>query len=228
MKCFDRINELHQQGRTIIFITHDLATVERLCNRVLLLRRGQVIASGSAKDVVRQYQEGNSSYRPSEEHEVAQGVLSREAEFSSVSFLDVDGRPAAAFRTGAPLKVRASYVTHKPVPDAIIEVFIYSMIDGNYGPWCQLTTASYDGEGMPLDVGPGAVEFEVDALGVMPGIYNVSATITHKDQPIGTSIDWQNQCLAIRVDPGQVIRGTFFTPHRWHSVAPDSAPRPGA
>ena len=36
-KCLDRINELHRQGRTIVFISHDLAAVERLCGRVLLL-----------------------------------------------------------------------------------------------------------------------------------------------------------------------------------------------
>ena len=46
VKCLDRVNELHRQGRTIVFISHDLGAVERLCGRVLLLERGQVVADG--------------------------------------------------------------------------------------------------------------------------------------------------------------------------------------
>src|SRR6266498_2021833 len=56
-KCVNRINELHRQGRTIVFISHDLAAVERLCDRVLLLNRGQISADGSARDVIRKYED---------------------------------------------------------------------------------------------------------------------------------------------------------------------------
>src|SRR3954469_10217321 len=47
-KCLDRINELHRQGRTIVFISHDLGAVERLCGRVLLMNHGRIEAEGSA------------------------------------------------------------------------------------------------------------------------------------------------------------------------------------
>ena len=56
-KCLDRINRLHGEGRTIVFVSHDLVSVERLCGRVLLLNHGQVIASGSARDVIETYWE---------------------------------------------------------------------------------------------------------------------------------------------------------------------------
>ena len=225
VKCFDRINEMHQQGRTIIFITHDLAAVERLCDRVLLLRRGQLVANGPARDVVRQYQEGISCYTPSQQGFVAQTNLSHEAVITSVSCHDADGRETAVFRTGSLVRVRASFVTHTPLPDGIIRIYVYSMIDGQYGPWFELTTASHDGGGMALEAGPGVVEFEVDALNFMPGIYYLTATIVHEDQPAGTAIEWQNQCLTLRVEPGRVIRGTFFTPHRWYVLPREQAPK---
>src|SRR5215831_11872786 len=54
-KCLDRVRTLRQEGRTIIFISHDLNSVEALCDRVLLMQRGEVIANGSPSEVIGQY-----------------------------------------------------------------------------------------------------------------------------------------------------------------------------
>ena len=54
-KCLDRVNELRKSGRTIIFISHDLNAVERMCDRVLLMQRGEIIANGPPVDVIEQY-----------------------------------------------------------------------------------------------------------------------------------------------------------------------------
>src|SRR5882672_413334 len=55
-KCLDRIAELRRSGCTIVFISHDLAAVYRLCDRALLLHHGTVFADGLAREVVDQYQ----------------------------------------------------------------------------------------------------------------------------------------------------------------------------
>jgi ABC-type glutathione transport system ATPase component len=54
-KCFDRVRALQREGRTIIFISHDLGAVEALCDRVLLMQRGEVIADGLPDEVIEQY-----------------------------------------------------------------------------------------------------------------------------------------------------------------------------
>jgi len=54
-KCLDRVSALRQAGRTIIFISHDLSAVEALCDRVLLMQRGEVIADGPPSEVIGQY-----------------------------------------------------------------------------------------------------------------------------------------------------------------------------
>jgi hypothetical protein len=116
--------------------------------------------------------------------------------------------------------MRVSYVAHAPIPDAVVEVYVYSLIDRSYGHWCQLTTASRDGQGLAMQPGAGAVEFEVDELSFLPGMYYVSATIVHREQAIGSAIDWQHQCLTLRIDPGRFIRGSLYMPHRWRPVPP--------
>jgi ABC-type polysaccharide/polyol phosphate transport system ATPase subunit len=228
LKCLDRINELHRQGRTIVFISHDLGSVERLCRRAILLQRGEVIATGAAPDVIAAYHELGSDYTPSDPQALAQAILSREVKITSVTCHGIDGRPATVFRTGSSALVRLDYVAEAPVTDAIFEIYVYSLVDGAYGPWCQITTASRDGRGMALESGAGTVEFEVEELSFLPGMYYVSATVVHTDQPLGTAIDWQNQCLALRVDQGRFVRGTFYMPHRWRSLPPPASPASGS
>ena len=54
-KCIQRIKELETAGTTIVFISHDLGAVERLCQRVILMRKGQIASEGQPRDVIREY-----------------------------------------------------------------------------------------------------------------------------------------------------------------------------
>ncbi|MEI6613395.1 MAG: ABC transporter ATP-binding protein [Chrysiogenales bacterium] len=56
-KCLDKINEFRRNGKTIIFVSHDLATVERICDEVIWLKKGQVEMRGYPKRVVDAYLE---------------------------------------------------------------------------------------------------------------------------------------------------------------------------
>jgi lipopolysaccharide transport system ATP-binding protein len=54
-KCLERVHELQASGKTIIFISHDLNAVERMCDRVLLMQHGELIADGPPGDVIDKY-----------------------------------------------------------------------------------------------------------------------------------------------------------------------------
>src|SRR6266436_1518852 len=56
-KCLSRIAELKEDGRTLVFISHDLAAVEALCERVLLMEGGRLISDGPARQVIDEYQQ---------------------------------------------------------------------------------------------------------------------------------------------------------------------------
>jgi len=219
-KCLDRINELHRQGRTIVFISHDLGAVERLCGRVLLMNHGRIEAEGGAREVIAKYQAVGAAYSSSGQQEIGDTILTREAEITSVACEDARKKGSGVFRTGSPLKVRLDYVVHQPVVDAVIEVYIFPVLTGASGPWCQMTT----GDGMRLEPGRGAVEFDVEELGFHPGMYHISATIVHAGQALGTAIDYQNQCLTLRVDAGVPRRGNFHMPHRWRPLPVPESP----
>jgi ABC-type polysaccharide/polyol phosphate transport system ATPase subunit len=58
-KCFDVFNDLRDQGKTIIFVTHDMASMQRFCHRALLLERGTPLYLGEPHEVADRYLELN-------------------------------------------------------------------------------------------------------------------------------------------------------------------------
>jgi ABC-type polysaccharide/polyol phosphate transport system ATPase subunit len=214
LKCLDRINELHQHGRTIVFISHDLGAVERLCEHVLLMERGQVAAYGPAREITTKYLElgarlGSSAGSPS--------TGTPQAEITSVTCHAAAHRDAP-LRTGHPVVVRVEYVAREPIPNAIVEIYFAPVDGGVYAPWCQLTTAALDGAGAHLETGRGVVEFEVEALALQPDLYFATATI-RDSVATETTVDRKIRCLTLKVEPGTGARGGYYMPHRWRQSA---------
>jgi len=54
-KCADKMNEFRKQGKTIIFVSHGLEAVKKLCNRCLLLNNGRVASMGDTEKVINDY-----------------------------------------------------------------------------------------------------------------------------------------------------------------------------
>jgi ABC-type polysaccharide/polyol phosphate transport system ATPase subunit len=56
-KCFDVFNRMREEGRTIVFVTHDMGAVTRFCHRAMLLERGDMVSIGDPRDVADRYLE---------------------------------------------------------------------------------------------------------------------------------------------------------------------------
>jgi len=56
-KCLERMNGFRRQGKTIVFVSHDLVAVKSLCSRALLLDHGSILAEGPPEEVTIRYQE---------------------------------------------------------------------------------------------------------------------------------------------------------------------------
>ena len=214
-KCFQRVSELQKNGVTIVFVSHDLTSVEMICDRVLLLNRGRIEMAGEAHEVTTTYQRLYGSVLPppppSEMEAESKGI-----QITSVTFRNGDGRSGSAFRTGNPLEVCLTFDVHRPVEDVIFQVFYYSA-DGRFH--CQYTTA-VEGQPINLETGTGMVTFISAELGLQPGIYYADATV--KRRGASEDIDWLYRCATLRIDPGKIVAGKFYTPHEWHLVQGNS------
>lgn len=56
-KCLKKIVEFKKKGKTIVYVSHDLGTVERICDRVFLLDNGELVSEGKPVDVISEYHE---------------------------------------------------------------------------------------------------------------------------------------------------------------------------
>jgi lipopolysaccharide transport system ATP-binding protein len=54
-KCLGKMGEVAKEGRTVLFVSHNMATIQRLCHSAMLLERGQVVARGAVSDVIQRY-----------------------------------------------------------------------------------------------------------------------------------------------------------------------------
>jgi ABC-type multidrug transport system ATPase subunit len=58
-KCFEQFHRLKAEGRTIVFVTHDMSAVERFCDRAMLLEKGELVTQGDPHAIARAYNELN-------------------------------------------------------------------------------------------------------------------------------------------------------------------------
>ena len=210
-KCLQRIDDLRRAGTTIVFISHDLGAVQRLCDRVLLMNHGAIAASGSPHDVINEYQRVNVGFvRPAPAGEQALG-RPKAAEVTSMRFFDLNGMETSACSTGSPLTARIEYFARERVSDCAFEAFFYT---GDRNLHCQFTTELSDRQ-IDLEPGAGVIEFSCDEIGLQPDLYYVDVTIKERGGTFGSDIDWQRGCTVLRVDPGTMVRGNFYMPHEW-------------
>ena len=106
-KCVDRVLGYKQQGKTIAFVSHSGASVERMCDRAVLLRQGEVEYDGETSEAIRRYQEllaGEEA--PAERAAGLREWGTGEARIEDVRIAGADGDPREDFVAGDPFVVR--------------------------------------------------------------------------------------------------------------------------
>src|SRR5919197_5606372 len=88
IRCYERIGELRRAGTTMLFISHDLASIERLSDRVMLMDHGRLVASGAPRDTVLQYQQLVASRSVSDVADAVVPSGTGVAPVGDVTFLD--------------------------------------------------------------------------------------------------------------------------------------------
>lgn len=202
-KCLDRIGELRKSGRTIVFVSHDLAAVYRLCDRAILLSRGQVLMDGSPRTVIDQYQ--HMAFAGQETSLADDLDPTKPAECTSISFSSPES--GGTVRTGYPMIARLGYRAGQTIPGAVFRISLY----WPSGYLCaQLTNESSDVP-VTLEPGTGTIEFHCPVLPVVAGVYRIDLSI----EANGNEIDLRQRCATLSVDSGKLASGDFYIENRW-------------
>ena len=204
-KCINRILELKNSGVTIVFISHDLGAVERICDRVLLMERGQIVGEGPAGEMCIEHL---TRLQPRPPDPASDGK--RLLEVTDLQLLDENGGSAVQFRTGHPFRARLTYTAHSSLEDTGFAIEFRSM-DEHVRSGFTLNGSS----GWSLRPGRGAVEISCEEMVLPPAVYHLDVRVSSAD---GRDLDLQHNYRTIHIDAGKPIHGHFYMPYKWKQV----------
>ena len=206
-KCFGKIFEFKQRGGTIVFVSHDASSVERLCDRAVLLKAGRVEFDGLTHEAIVAYHRLLADERdPAERGAGLREWGSGEARVVSVSLAGPDGQPREQFLAGEPLAMR---VRIEAEPELAAPRLSYEVRDE---AGLLLAGGIQDTAGLGWD-GGCAVRFDVDELPLADGRFHLRLGLADES---GEHLYHQlDDALAFVVYPAGEGRGLVRLEGRW-------------
>ena len=178
-KCFDVFNRMREEGRTIVFVTHDMGAVTRFCHRAMLLERGELVSIGDPRDVADRYLEIAFGRKVGYED---QDVGSARMGDGAARVIDVwlgderEERRAVAPQS-EPLTLRALVAFNTDVLDPAVSI---TLLNEHRQPVVVATTAEDHEETGGYKAGEWVVvAFSFHNM-LAPGRYHPILTITHR------------------------------------------------
>ncbi|MDD3604119.1 MAG: ABC transporter ATP-binding protein [Kiritimatiellae bacterium] len=206
LKCLDRIRDFQRRGKTLLFVSHALQTVEDFCDEVFLIHHGKLVARGDPSDTILQY---IRTYMGEGGYLYTQEFGSREVEITDVKMRDADGNESGTFVSGKPLHVDISYDAHKRVEKP---VFGFSLKTGNgfyvYGSNTQIEKCGPD-----FIEGKGTMRLTLDPLALMQGNFFLSLSVHSWDH--ATQYHRREDWYPFAVKNQSADLGIFRLSSRW-------------
>ena len=181
-KSLDRMEELQNSGATIIFVSHNIRQVERLCSRALLLDQGEVLSAGDTAEVTTEYyKEANERIARQRNIDLKKlpnaGRVMEDAvvDILGVRFLDETGKDCSEFVTGRPLTIEVEYNAHSRISD-VFACFGIATADSLY-------VSGFTNELNPRLLtleGNGRFRCMVKELPLLSGVYAVHLKLRNK------------------------------------------------
>jgi len=206
-KCFGKIFEFKQRGGTIVFVSHDASSVERLCDRAILLKAGRVEFDGPTHEAVVAYHRLLADERdPAERGAGLREWGSGEARVAAVELDGPDGSPRRQFLAGEPLALRVRIDAEPGLPAPCLS---YEVRDD---AGLLLAGGVQDTAELGWD-GGCAVRFDVDELPLADGRFHLRLGLA---DATGEHLYHQlDDALAFVVYPADGARGLVRLDGRW-------------
>lgn len=113
-KCLGKMGDVAGEGRTVLFVSHNMAAINRLCSRAILLNAGQLVADGSSNEVTGKYLSGEGEKGGSRSWELDSAPGTEALRLFSVKLLDENDSPVSVTDVRAKLRLRMEYLVNKP------------------------------------------------------------------------------------------------------------------
>jgi ABC-2 type transport system ATP-binding protein len=200
-KCFDAFARLHEEGRTIVLVTHALDTVREVCDAAVMLDHGRVHTIGAPDDVVREMRhrllQADPDFVPEEG--------TRELEIAAVA-IESEGGAQGTVRPGEGLTITIDVRSETPVSDPRVS---FAVVSDLHGPVIEARTSDLGVRIGPVD-GKKRIRFKIPPAPWRGGTYYVTVGV---DAPDGHLYHVQTQHYPLTVpEAGHASRSLGVRP----------------
>lgn len=170
-KCIQKIREISESGKTVLFVSHNMNTVRNLCSRCLVLDQGKLTYDGEVESAIQRYLSLDLSMDPARDLEHQRRIFHETGEMAHMTYIDLFGR--RVFEMGEVLRFRLRYRAIRALEQPCLRA----------GVWAADGMAAAIGF-VPLTgarEGENEVQICMDISRLLPGKYRLELVLTESD-----------------------------------------------
>jgi teichoic acid transport system ATP-binding protein len=211
LKCIDKLKAFKRQGKTILFVSHDVYSVRNFCDQAIWMMDGQIHLRGDVNTVTERYQDfmkygAENTDVPTVPKEVHKHILT----IDKVSFKDTSDRSTKDFTYGASISTVVEYTVHASMEGIVGGVAIY---DKQNTYICGLNT-KLDGQVLPSKPGKYQLILDYHNVNLLPGTYFVDVGFFEDSAVV--QLDYRSRASSFRITSGEYFaEGLMLLPHDW-------------
>jgi lipopolysaccharide transport system ATP-binding protein len=171
-KCLGKMEDVGREGRTVLFVSHNMGTITQLCNQAVYLVRGKVADIGAVNPIVAKYLTEGVASEACVKFDSNHATQKSSLYFKEVSIVDGEHQTTSEIDVRYPFQVHLTYEVTKEVKNVEISVIVMTD-DGR----AVLTTHQSDLDPQSCErrnVGIHSVAVQFPAMFLMPGSYFLS------------------------------------------------------
>lgn len=177
-KCLAKMDDsVHQDGRTIVFVSHNVQAIRTLCSRAILLDGGKLIADGPVSDVLARYSAEQSTFIDTRQNSLS-NRLNRTRGHVRITSCEVGSRGGKwSFVTGESMELKLRYQVYEPIESLAALVVLASAGDGTV-----VTNIKEVINDAPMNVGAaGEITISIPRVPFRPGELSLTLGLGNED-----------------------------------------------
>jgi lipopolysaccharide transport system ATP-binding protein len=128
-KCLGKMKDVSDQGRTVLFVSHNMGAVADLCSRAILLKQGMILQDGDTNDVIRTYVQQNMQVKLNDSSALKDPTVRRgggQVRFEEIKMLNSQGKEVNEFLPGDKVQIELSVRIMSPVKELFSSIALRS------------------------------------------------------------------------------------------------------
>jgi len=224
-KCLGKMGEISREGRTVLFVSHNLQSVWSLCPNSIWLDRGTLRAAGSSSEIIDQYRASFSAQAGVALDQVSRSGSGR-VRITGMRFENAGEDGGTSVPCGKGFDVVLDYAAGADVDLSQLEAYLHVSNDRQV----RLLTLSnvFTRDRFGALAPSGSLRCRVDELPLIPGEYDITVSVRLGIEPV----DKFNSPLRLMVVEGKYLEGhqafdrtwgTLLVKHKWAAEVPSAA-----